>query len=521
MDSSNKSNGIIIDYLRILRVLWKKKFQIAAVAVLCAVVLVLGSAVFISPKYQADILVYVNNHTISVGGTSISFNSGELTAARQLLDTYIVALESRTTLDTVIKKADLPYTRNQLSKMISAGPVNNTEWFTVEVVTGDPEESRIIANTIAEVLPDVLSSTIEGSSVKILDYAVKPKGKVNPGYVSYAEWGFIAGLAVMIFIIVIKEIMNDKIHGEYTLEEISENIPVLATIPNKGIKGYYSKKYKYGYSKKGYGYGYASQKGKKTGADMPVCGDLDFAQIEAYNLLQTSVQYSFSHNNTGKVIGITGSERNEGKSTLAINLAYSLSLDKKKVLLLEGDMRLPSIAKKLGIESAPGLSDYLTGRIQNNEGVQLSEKAPSMSVICSGIIPPNPFRLLGSESMESLINALKEVYDYIIVDLPPVTIVSDALSIAKYLDGFIVATRTEYSTRHDVLDAIKKLQAVNTSILGFVVNEDGAYSRRKYSKYSKYGKYGKYGKYEKYSSYSKSYEGGYGSAAEKKSMKKS
>ncbi len=520
MDLSNKSNGIIIDYVRILRVLWKKKIQIAAVSVLCAVVLTLGSAIFITPKYRADILVYVNNHTISVGGTSISFNSGELTAARQLLDTYIVALKSRTTLDSVIEKADLPYSRNQLSKMISAGPVNNTEWFTVEVVTGDPEESRIIANTIAEVLPDVLSNTIEGSSVKILDYAVKPKGKVNPGYTTYAEWGFIVGLALMFMVIIVKEIMNDKIHGEYTLTEIFDNIPVLATIPNKGVKGYYSK-YKYGYNKKGYGYGYAAQKGKKSDGNMAVCGDLDFAQTEAYNLLQTSVQYSFSHNNVGKVIGITGSERNEGKSTLAINLAYSLSIDKKKVLLLEGDMRLPTIAKKLGLESTVGLSDYLTGKIQGDDAIQYSEKAPSMSVVCSGVVPPNPFRLLSSESMEGLINSLKEVYDYIIVDLPPVTIVSDALSIAKYLDGFIVTARTEYSTRQSIRDAIKKLQTVNTNILGFVVNEDGAYSRGKYGGYGRYGKYGKYGKYDKYSSYSKSYDSGYGNAGEKKSVEKS
>lgn len=531
MNTAPQKEELTIDVYRILLVLWSKKIWIALVAVLCAIILTVGAVLFITPQYQADILVYVNNHTVSIGSTAFSFSTGDLSAARLLLDTYIVALKSRTALDAIIEKADLPYTRGQLSGMISAGSVNDTEWFTVKVIADDPEEARIIANTAAEVLPDILSSTIEGSSVKILDYAVKPKGKVNPGYKTYAIEGFAAGFVLMAFIFALKEVLNDKVHGEETLTaEVSDTIPVLATIPYKGTKGNYSK----------YGYGYGnkkkskskndSQKSKTSDTGIAICGDLDFSQTEAYNLLQTSVQYSFSDTDGGKVIGITSSERNEGKSTLAVNLTYSLSCDKKKVLLLEGDMRLPSIAKKLELESTPGLSDYLTGKAQNNDGIQHSQKAPAMSVICAGVVPPNPFRLIGSASMERLINALKEVYDYIIVDLPPVNIVSDPLSIAKYLDGFIVVARSEYSTKQGVKDAVKKLEVVKANVLGFVVNSDSSSSESKYGKYKKYGKYGKYGrygrygryekygkygKYEKYAALAEDYESSYESAAQK------
>ncbi len=492
MNASNKENGLLIDYLRLVTALWKKKILIAVVSVLCAIVTVLGAVLLIKPEYQADILVYVNNHTISLGSTALTFSSGELTAARALLDTYIVALKSRTTLDGIIEQADLPYTRGQLSKMISAGSVNKTEWFTVTVTADDPEEARIIANTAARVLPEVLSSTIEGSSVKVLDYAIRPQGKVDPGYKKYAVLGFAAGFALTVLCVIIKEILNDKIHNEDTLAEMSDTIPVLATIPHNGMKGSYSK-YEYGDDNKKNGSG-SSHKNKSFDDAMAVCGDLDFSQTEAYNLLQTSVQYSFE-NDGCKVVGITSSERNEGKSTLAVNLAYSLSADKKKVLLLDGDMRLPSIAKKLGLESTPGLSDYLTGKAQNNDGIQRSKKAPLMSVICAGVVPPNPFRLIGSASMERLINALKEVYDYIIVDLPPVNIVSDPLSVAKYLDGFIIVARSEYSTRQGIMDVVKKLEVVKANILGFVVNSNSSSSDSKYGKYNKYGKYGKYGKY--------------------------
>ena len=241
-----------------------------------------------------------------------------------------------------------------------------------------------------------------------------------------------------------------------------------------------------------------------------ICGELNFAAAEAYKMLRTNVQYGFSSSSGCKIVGITSSERNEGKSTIAINLAYMLSCDKQRVLLLEGDMRLPSIAKKLGIESTPGLSDYLTGRIHDNEGFKRTDKAPALSIICAGVIPPNPSELLGSASMEKFLEVLKEHFDFIIMDLPPVNIVSDPLSVAKFLDGFIVLVRSEFTSRQGVKDVVKKLQIVNAKILGFVINSDSG-ADGKYGKYSKYGKYGRYGRYGRYGSYGSYGKYGYGS----------
>ena len=492
-----ENRTIKIDLMRLLSAIWKEKILIAVVSVAVAVITVIGAAVLTTPQYQADILIYVNNNSISLGGTTLSFSSGEITAARQLLDSYMVALKSRQCLDAVIEKADLPYTRKELGDMISAQSVNNTEWFTVAVKSSIPEEARIIADTIAEVLPNLLSNTIKGSSVEVVDFAVKPENKVSPGYATYAEIGFIAGFIIIVFFVIIKEILNDKIHDETTLKEISEDIPLLASIPHKGHGSYSKYGYGYGYSSSRKQEKYSPQKGKTFDEVTKVCRDIDFAAAEAYKLLQTSVQYCFDIDGC-KVIGITSSERNEGKSTLAINLAYMLSCDKKKVMLLEGDMRIPSVANKLEIDSKPGLSDYLTGKIKNIDGVQHSEKAPALSVICAGVVPPNPFGLLGSGSMGSLFTALRKVYDYVIVDLPPVNIVSDPLAIAKYLDGFIIAVRSEYTTRKGVRDVIDKLSVVNSNIIGFVINGDESVSGSKYGKYNKYGRYGYQNKnYEK------------------------
>ncbi|MDO4811170.1 MAG: polysaccharide biosynthesis tyrosine autokinase [Eubacteriales bacterium] len=494
-----------VNLQKLLGALWQKKILIGIISVFCAIVLAVGTWLFVTPKYQADILVYVNNSSISLGGTSLSFTTGELTAARQLLDSYVVALKSRTCLDAVIKKAGLPYTRAQLRDMIVAESVNQTEWFTVVITSTDPNEARIIADTIAEIFPDLLTDTIKGSSVEVVDCAAQPSGKVAPNLTKSGAIGFLLGFIWTCVYICIRELIDDKVHGEGTLNEFSNTIPVLANIPHRGSSVNYSQ---YGYAHKDGGKR-GVQRGKSFDDCIGVCDDLDFAAAEAYKLLQTSVQYSFEDDGC-KVVGITSSERNEGKSTLAINLAYMLSCDKKKVLLLEGDMRLPSIARKLGIDSTPGLSDYLTGKIKNDEGVQYSAKAPALSVICAGVVPPNPFGLLGSASMERLLASFKEVYDYIIVDLPPVNIVSDPLAIAKYLDGFIITVRSEFTTRQGVQDVVKKLQIVNSNILGYVVNSDDNSSERKYGKGPRYGN-------EKYGRQNKAYEKSYERAAKRAS----
>lgn len=228
-----------------------------------------------------------------------------------------------------------------------------------------------------------------------------------------------------------------------------------------------------------------------------ICGELSFAASEAYKLLRTNIQFSFPGDDGCKVIGITSSKRGEGKSMTAINLAYSFACDGKKVLLLEADLRLPNIARRLNLRERPGLSDYLVGTIKGNEGLQRSEIANGAYVVTAGVIPPNPSELLGSANMEKWIAAFKEVFDYILVDLPPVNIVSDPLVVSKFIDGYAFVVRKEYSTRQDVLGAMEKMSVVGAKVLGFVFNtndEDGHLDHKYSSHNNRYG-YGKYGGY--------------------------
>lgn len=218
--------------------------------------------------------------------------------------------------------------------------------------------------------------------------------------------------------------------------------------------------------------------------------NLDFTATEQYKLIRTNLDFTLPPDEKCPVIGVTSSMRGEGKSTTSVNLSYVLAEKGSKVLLIDGDLRIPSIAKKLEIESSPGLADLLRGK-----GAQISEFQSHLLnnwfVLPSGDIPPNPSELLGSNRMEKILNQLREMFDYIIIDLPPVNIVSDAVSISSLISGMIIVVREEYTEKKELERCFRQLELSNVNVLGCVMNEARSGS----------GSYGKYRKYRNYKYY--------------------
>lgn len=214
--------------------------------------------------------------------------------------------------------------------------------------------------------------------------------------------------------------------------------------------------------------------------------NLNFAATEAYKLLRTNLMFSFPDEGQCHVIGITSSIQAEGKSSTVCNVAYALAESGCRVLLLEADLRKPTIASKLGLARAPGLTNMLVTRGDYEETIQHSHLAPKLDVMTSGDIPPNPSELLGSNRMAMLVEELKADYDYIVIDLPPVTAVSDAVAVSKHLDGVVMVVRSGISDRQMLAEAMRQLEMVNVRILGFVYrDEDITGKKYGYSKYKK------------------------------------
>ena len=247
---NNEEDVIEIDLMHIAEVLLSKIWIIIISGAVFASALFAYAAFMIAPTYQSSAMFYVNNNNLSIGSTSFSISSSDISASQSLVDTYVVILKTRNTLETVIEKSNLKYSYGQLSSMISAGSVNSTEVFRVTVTSTDPIEAYKIANGIADVLPDKISEIVSGSGAKIVDYAVINAGKVGPSIRKYTFIGLLIGVGLACAIIILRDIFDDTIRDDNYLLSTYDEIPTLAVIPNllNGTNGsYYYKNYGYKY----------------------------------------------------------------------------------------------------------------------------------------------------------------------------------------------------------------------------------------------------------------------------------
>jgi capsular exopolysaccharide synthesis family protein len=198
--------------------------------------------------------------------------------------------------------------------------------------------------------------------------------------------------------------------------------------------------------------------------------EMTFGMKESFNLLRTNLMMSFPDLKSGRVIGVSSSVGGEGKSFVSCGIAHAIAKTGCKVLLLEGDLRLPTIGKKLNLKKSPGLSNLLAGSISDVSDVLQTKAYGNFDVITSGNIPPNPSEMLGSQRMKTLIDILAKNYDYIIFDLPPVTSVPDPLVVSQLTNGIVMVVKHEYTDKNSIDEAIRHLKIANAKLLGFVYN---------------------------------------------------
>ena len=499
-----KNKSVEIDIQRLLQTLLDKIWIIVAVTLVCAIAAGVWTLFLITPKYQSSAKFYVNNSDISVGDFSIS--NSDLVTSRGLVDSYIVILKTRESLKDVIDYAGVDRSVSEVRRMISASAVDETEIFEVVVTSADPQEAEKIANAIAYILPKRITSIIEGTSTKVVEYAVVASSPSSPNHTTNILIGFLVGFLLSAGFVVVREIFNVTIRAEDDINVTCQH-PILAAVPDMAApsKGGY---YYYGYGAK------RSKRNKDSQANgekqtVLIGSGISFSASEAYKLLRTKLQFSFAGEHTCRVIGVSSALSGEGKSLSAVNLAYTLSQLDKKVLLIDCDMRRPSIAEKLGIIKGQGLSSYLSGQIELERLIQkcgIAGEEDAFSVISAGRTPPNPGELLSSERMTGMLNRLRQEYDYVILDFPPVGEVSDAMAVAKQVDGMLLVVRQNYCNRIVLGAAVRQFEFIESRILGIVYNctsEGGiGYGKGYYKRYykRKYGRY--YRSYHAYGAYS-------------------
>ena len=231
----NKQDIQEIDLLKLLKELWKHAWLIVLAAFIGGAGFFVYTLFFITPQYQSSALLYVNNNSLDIGSTKVNISAGDISASNSLIDTYVVILKSRTTLERAIEEVAIPYSYDQLVKKVSGGSEGNTPVFKITVTDPSPEMAATICNGLVEIMVDKnsgISGIVEGSSVSVVDYAVVPTKASSPSYLKNTAIGMLLFAILACGIVILRSLMDSTIRDEEFLLDKYKDIPVLATIPD-------------------------------------------------------------------------------------------------------------------------------------------------------------------------------------------------------------------------------------------------------------------------------------------------
>ncbi len=287
-----------------------------------------------------------------------------------------------------------------------------------------------------------IAGKIGTNNISIIDKAGIPSRKFKPSLKTNLAFGLLLGLLLGMGIAFLREFIDDSIKDSDALEKLS-GLPVLTQLPE--IEGIAPKKL-------------ALQTALKPRSSL----------AEAIRSLRTSLRFS-TRNGAPQSIFITSSAPAEGKSTIALNLATAYAQTGSKVLLIDADLRNPSIHKLLELKNLDGLTNYLASENTKNDDVSHDCMINNLKVITSGPIPPDPVELLSGKKMIELLETANKQYDHIVIDGPPILGLADALVLSNLSDATIVAVEAGKTRKAPLLDGLKRLERANANIIGSVL----------------------------------------------------
>ena len=324
-----------------------------------------------------------------------------------------------------------------------------------------------------------ISASLTSSNIQILDRAEVPKGPFTPKKGRNILLALIIGLFGGIGLAFFAEYLDNTIK---TPEDIEKKM----YMPSLGLVPLYAPEKIALKSRRGKDKVSAKQT-KASPVEYISHSDSKSQLSEAYSSIRTFLLFSTA-GKPPKVMMVTSARREEGKTTTAINTAVSLTKSDAKVIIVDADMRRPRLHKVFKISNTTGLSSFLSGNEEFGDTLIKHTDIPNLDVITSGPLPPNPAELLGSYRLRELIDGLYPLYNYIILDTPPILGLADAAIASTQTDGVIMVVRSGQTPKEAAIQAKKILESVNAKILGVVLNAINE-PNMKYGYYSYYQYY--------------------------------
>lgn len=432
-------------YLRAIR----KSWWLVALLTAAGVGLGIVDTALATPVYATTLSIYISvNPTSNTTGTN-QLSDDQL--AERRANSYVVLLSSERMAKIVIADAGLALSPAQVMGEISAAAQPNTVLLDATVKDVEPQRGLAIATSIANRFPAFAADLDNrgGQSAVVLNVVSGPTlhhTPVSPRNTLDVGLGLIVGLLLGIIAAVVRDIRDTTFGSVEQLRQIGGR-PVLGEVVFDN---------------------------EAKNAPLLVGEQLRSTRAEAYRQVRTNLQFA-DVDNPPRVILVTSSTPEEGKSTTSVNLALLFAESGQDVLLVEADLRRPQATAYFGLEQGLGLTDVLAGRVALEEALQ--EWGPRVTLLPGGSVPPNPSELLGSRNMGVLLTTMREWFDIVIIDTPPLGPVTDAAVMAPLADGVVVVVRHGETTRAQLHDSLQALDAVDARVFGLLLNMSKARSR--------------------------------------------
>ena len=425
------------DYLKVLRKYWRS----ATAFTLCAIALAALATFFMKPMYTSGASLFFSVRSVGSVG---ELNAGS-TYAESQVQSFAKVARSDMVLQPVIDELGLDKTVAELAEDITVTIPAKTATLDLAAEAETPELARDIAAGVATQLiasVDELSPPTADGTKPVMATVIKqptvPEAPSSPNVPRTLLLGALVGLLLGVGQALLRDVLNLRVRAERDVELVTQ-LPVIGEVPRED-----------------------------TGHALAMSDDLHGTRAEAYRSLRTNLQFVGLEAGRRSVV-VTSSVLGEGKTSTAMNLAATLAAAGERVLLIDADLRRPTVAKQLKLEGSVGLTTVLIGEAKLAEVVQPYGSTP-LDVLPSGPIPPNPAEILGHRRMHSLIEDASRLYDTVIIDSSPLLPVTDAAVLSRATGGVLVVAGSGVVKRPELANALQSLERVDAQVLGIVLN---------------------------------------------------